>query len=125
MSEEGHADHSGAYRNVLIALAVATAITVGLSRVDFGAKGANIAIGVLVAVVKASLVVAIFMHLKYEKRWWLGLVLFPMVLVMIIIFSNFADTALNTDQKDSVSSFTTPAEPQIKHAGSPGGGGSH
>jgi cytochrome c oxidase subunit 4 len=126
MSEEGHGDHSGAYRNVLIALLIATIITVGLSHVSFGTHAANIVIGVIVAVVKASLVVAIFMHMKYEKRWWLGLVLFPILLVMIIIFSNFADTALNADQSDPISSFTTPAEEQIKHVGQAShGGGSH
>jgi caa(3)-type oxidase subunit IV len=107
-------DHSGLYKKVLIALLVLTAITVFVGvKVDFGTRTANIVIGVLIAIVKASLVVAIFMHMKYEKRWWLGLVLFPMLLVMIIIFSNFADTALNDD-------FTTPAEAHIHHAESAG-----
>ena len=81
------------YRNVLTALAVFTIVTVAISRVPLGAG--NIPIGLLIAVVKASLVVLFFMHLKYEKRWWAALVLFPLALVMIIIFSNFADTGLN------------------------------
>ena len=102
-------DHSHAYPKVLIALLILTAVTVGVSFVSFGTKAANIVIGMAIALLKASLVVAIFMHLKYEKRWWLGLVLFPMVLVMIIIFSNFADTALNDD-------FTSPAAEHIPHA---------
>jgi cytochrome c oxidase subunit 4 len=81
------------YRNVLVALAILTVVTVGASRIDMG--GGNIPVGLLIAVVKASLVVLFFMHLKYEKKWWLGLVLFPLALVMIIIFSNLPDTALN------------------------------
>jgi cytochrome c oxidase subunit 4 len=121
MSEEAHADHSKSYRNVLLALLVLTAITVGISRVHFGTRSANIAVGLLVAIVKASLVVAIFMHMKYEKRWWLGLVLFPALLVMIILFSNFGDTALNggADPKDPKENgeFTTRADEVIPHKG--------
>src|ERR1043166_2954481 len=91
MSDDAHsADHSGAYRNVLISLLIATVITVYFGvKVHFESHAMNIVIGIIIAVVKASLVVAIFMHMKYEKRWWLGLVLFPILLVMIIIFSNF------------------------------------
>src|ERR1043166_3003059 len=112
MSDDAHsADHSGAYRNVLISLLIATVITVYFGvKVHFESHAMNIVIGIIIAVVKASLVVAIFMHMKYEKRWWLGLVLFPILLVMIIIFSNFADTALNADQSDPISSFTTRSE---------------
>ena len=110
-------DHSGSYKKVLIALLVLTAITVYVgTQVNFGTRTANIVVGVLIAVVKASLVTAIFMHMKYEKRWWLGLVLFPMALVMIIIFSNFADTALNGDGTDPEGGFTTPAAEHIHHA---------
>ena len=135
MSEEAHSDHGKSYRNVVFALLALTAITVAISRVHFGTRAANIGVGLLVAVLKASLVVAIFMHMKYEKRWWLSLVLFPMLLVMIIIFSNFADTALNGGGVDPEhpeypnGEFTTRAVPQIQHRGEAphggGGGASH
>jgi cytochrome c oxidase subunit 4 len=80
------------YVATFFALLVLTVITVALSLVHMGRAG-NIGIGLVVAVVKATAVVLFFMHLKYEPRWWLWMVLFPAVLVMIIIFSNFADTA--------------------------------
>jgi len=80
------------YTLVLVGLLILTIITVALSKVDMGRAG-NITVGLLVAIIKASLVVMFFMHLKYEHRWWAVFVLFPMVLVSIIIFSNFADTA--------------------------------
>ncbi len=95
------------YTNVLAALLILTIVTVGLSRVDLA--WANIAVGVLVAIVKASLVVLFFMHLKYEARWWVGLVLFPVVLVLIIIFSNFPDTAFGQ--------HTTPAVKNLHDKG--------
>jgi cytochrome c oxidase subunit 4 len=52
-------------------LLVFTLITVGLSYVDFdkmlGGHGWNMIIGMIVATFKASLVAAIFMHLKGER----------------------------------------------------------
>ena len=110
-------DHSPAYRNVLLALLALTLVTVYVGvEVHFNSHATNIVVGILIAIVKASLVTAVFMHMRWEKRWWLGLVLFPVLLVMIIIFSNFVDTGLNND-------FTTPAESQIQHAGQAGHAG--
>ena len=110
------------YRNVLLSLLVLTVLTVAVSRVPMGDVG-NIIVGVLIAVIKASLVVLFFMHMKYEQRWWAGIILFPLALVMIIIFSNFPDTALNGYEKGSDWGFTTPAEKTIPRAG--GGGPAH
>ena len=67
-AEAAHiAAHIGAYVKVGIALLVLTGVTVGLSYVDFGSRSMNILIGMFVASVKATLVAAIFMHLKGEK----------------------------------------------------------
>jgi cytochrome c oxidase subunit 4 len=106
------------YRNVLLGLLVGTVVTVGVSRVHLGTFG-NIGIGLLVAVAKATLVILFFMHLKYEKKWWLSLVLFPIVLVAIIIFSNFPDTGLNSGKEEG--QFLSPAVEKIEHRAKPGG----
>jgi cytochrome c oxidase subunit 4 len=67
-AEAAHiAAHIGAYVKVGVALLVLTGITVGLSYVDFGSRSMNIVVGMIVATIKASLVAAIFMHLKGEK----------------------------------------------------------
>ena len=110
------------YRNVLLSLLGLTVLTVLVSQVELGTAG-NLIVGILIAVVKATLVVLFFMHMKYEQRWWAGIILFPLLLVMIIIFSNFPDTGLNGYQKDSDWGFTTPAEKIIPRAG--GGGSAH
>ena len=107
-------DHSKSYLNVLIALAVGTALTVGVSRLDMGHWG-NIIVGVLIATIKASLVVMFFMHLKYEQRWWAGIVLFPLLLVFIIIGSNLADTGLNGKERGG--DLLSEPLPVIPHAG--------
>jgi caa(3)-type oxidase subunit IV len=61
------AAHVGAYLKVGAALLVLTGVTVALSYVDFGSRANNFIVGMLVATFKASLVAAIFMHLKGEK----------------------------------------------------------
>ena len=114
MSNEHHDDHSPLFTKVMWGLLALTVITVWISRIDLG-KAGNITLGLAVAVVKASLVVLIFMHLKWEKKWWLGMVLFPMLLIAIIIFSNFPDTAMN-------SNHLLKAVQRIPHAGGSGGG---
>jgi cytochrome c oxidase subunit 4 len=115
-------DHSKTYVNVLAALAVGTAVTVGVSRVDMGHWG-NIAIGLLIATIKASLVVMFFMHLKYEQRWWAGIVLFPVLLVFIIIGSNLADTGLNGKERGG--DLLSEPLPVIPHAGNAGPAPAH
>ncbi len=110
-------DHSKTYVNVLAALAVGTALTVAASHVHFGHWG-NVAVGLLIATVKASLVVMFFMHMKYEQRWWAGIVLFPVLLVLIIIGSNLADTGLNGKNRDGdLLSEPLPVIPHAGHAG--------
>jgi cytochrome c oxidase subunit 4 len=53
------------YVGVLLILLVGTVITVAVAQVDFGAM--NTVIAMLVATVKASFVLAFFMHLKYDN----------------------------------------------------------
>jgi cytochrome c oxidase subunit 4 len=114
-SNEAHADHGPLFTKVMWALMGLTVLTVGLSLVHFGSHSINIGVGVLVAVVKATLVVLFFMHLKWEKRWWLGMVLFPVLLVLIIIGLNIPDTGANPD-------VLTPALKVTPQAGKAGGG---
>ncbi len=59
-----HVTPAATFLNVLIALLFLTVITVAASRVDFGS--ANLLIAMLIATVKASLVISIFMHVKWD-----------------------------------------------------------
>ena len=68
-----HADiskHVKIYLMVFGALAIGTIITVWASTHDFGGH-VNVFIALVIAAVKASLVAAIFMHLKWEKSMWI------------------------------------------------------
>lgn len=59
-----HVSSSKMFFNVLVALLFLTVITVAVSRVDFGS--ANMLIAMAIASVKASLVIAFFMHVKWD-----------------------------------------------------------
>jgi len=64
--------HVQAYIRVFAVLAILTVVTVAVSRIHFPGAG-NILVALAIAVVKASLVAAIFMHLKWERAsaiWW-------------------------------------------------------
>ena len=69
----GHDDHGlshvapvKALLGTWIALMFLTVITVAATRVDFGTS-VNLGIAMAIAVVKATLVVLFFMHLRYDK----------------------------------------------------------
>ena|SRR5688572_16973445 len=59
-----HVSSAAMFTNVLVTLLVLTVITVGASRLDFGA--ANMLIAMAIASVKASLVILFFMHVKWD-----------------------------------------------------------
>ncbi len=88
-----HADvskHVRAYLAVFAALAVFTAVTVGASFMHFGEKGShtgNIIVALIIATIKASLVAAIFMHLKWERgaSIWVTLVFCAVFFLVLIL----------------------------------------
>ena len=59
-----HVSSAAMFMNVLIALLILTFITVAVSRFDFGSANMLIAMGI--ASIKASLVIAFFMHMKWD-----------------------------------------------------------
>lgn len=59
-----HISSAKMFFNVLLALLVLTIVTVAVSRLDFGSANMLIAMGI--ASVKASLVIAFFMHVKWD-----------------------------------------------------------
>jgi cytochrome c oxidase subunit 4 len=75
VAQHGHDDHGGLAHvasikvlvTVFVTLLFLTVITVLASKVDFGGKSANLAIAMLIAVIKASLVILYFMHLRYDR----------------------------------------------------------
>ena len=76
MATQGHDDHGEHLAHVASvrtlvtvfgALLVFTVITVLAAQVDFGSKALNLGIAMLIAAVKASLVILYFMHIRYDR----------------------------------------------------------
>jgi caa(3)-type oxidase subunit IV len=76
--------HVKGYLMVGAALIVCTALTVGLSYVNFGSPKANIIVALLLAAFKVILVGAVFMHLAAEKK----------LIYRVLIFTGFFVLAL-------------------------------
>lgn len=77
------------YVSVLAALLVLTFLTVLASRFDFGAMNTVINIGI--ASVKASLVLAFFMHLKYDDKLYLVVLLTGVFFLIVMYFFSVLD----------------------------------
>ena len=95
-TELGHVIPFRTYLTILISLLILTAVTVAISRVDFGAY--NTVIAMVVASIKATLVAMFFMHLKFENKFTIGYAAFPLVLLFILIGGIFLDNPFRADQ---------------------------
>jgi len=84
--------HVKSYVAVFIALAVFTVVTVVAAYGVHVSKPAHIGIALVIAAIKASLVAAIFMHLKWERSasiWWVLMIcaIFFLALISIPVLS--------------------------------------
>ena len=79
------------YVTVFVVLLVLTATTTAVSAIDLGPW--NTVVALAIAVLKASLVILFFMHVKYSPRL-IGVVivggLFWLAILLLITFSDFA-----------------------------------
>ena len=80
-----HIGSNLSYVGIFVALIILTFLTVKVSYYDFGK--ANIVIAMLIATMKASLVAAFFMHLRYDKLFntlaFLGSFLFLAIFILL------------------------------------------
>ena len=74
------------YFKVFLALLILTALTVFVTTMHFG-DTMNIIVGVLIATLKAGLVVAIFMHLKFDHPRLRYFVTVPVAFFLVLVFT--------------------------------------
>ena len=77
---------------VFVALAILTAVTVAFSGLPTSAA-VSILIAFSIASAKAALVLAFFMHLKYENKvflFCLGMALMTFVVVFALVFADYS-----------------------------------
>ena len=89
------------------ALLLLTLVTVAATKVDFGGSSINLAVAMLIAVIKATLVVLFFMHLKYDKLF--HSVIFVSALLAACLFVGF--TLMDTGQYQNTNIWHPDAPP--------------
>jgi cytochrome c oxidase subunit 4 len=100
----GHDDHGLAHTTpisllvgILAVLLVLTVLTVSVTSFDLGAQG-NLVVAMVIATVKAALVVTFFMHLYWDKKF--HLILFLTSVLFLILFLSMAITDRGEYDKD-------------------------
>ena len=93
---DGHDDHGLAHTTpvsllvgILAVLLVLTILTVSVTSFDLGAQG-NLVVAMVIATIKAALVVTFFMHLFWDKKF--HLILFLTSVLFVILFLSMAIT---------------------------------
>lgn len=89
MMSEAHADvskHVRSYIVVFVTLAVLTVVTVLASLADLSQWG-SVSLALAIATVKASLVAAIFMHLKWERTAWVWFALLLCAFFFLVLMT--------------------------------------
>jgi len=79
-----HVVKNRTYVLVWVGLLILTGITVSVAGMDLGRL--SISVALVIAALKSGLVLAYFMHLKYEKGLWLFKVMIPGILLLLILF---------------------------------------
>lgn len=95
--DASHGPSVGIYLTIFGCLAFLTFITVFISRVHMPPVPAVI-IAFLIAICKATLVIAFFMHLKYDPKVMRMMCVVPVVLTMIAMMALMPDIALHGPQ---------------------------
>lgn len=74
---------------VLLALLALTAISVAITRLEMGPL--NTAAALLIAGIKAAIVLAWFMHLKFESRFFAIMVIAVVLIFILVLVVTFFD----------------------------------
>ena len=74
---------------ILLALIIMTGISVAVTQIHLGTL--TVIIALLLATVKASLVLTFFMHLKFDNKFYALMVVGVIILIGIVIFITFLD----------------------------------
>lgn len=95
MSHDHHIIPKSVLLQVFGALIVLTGITYGVAQIDLGPL--NVPVAILIAAVKATLVVMFFMALKYDNP--VNTLTFTMGVIFVVVFITFTlfDTAFRGD----------------------------
>jgi len=100
VSEHEHTEHivsPGTYLVIILTLLALTGITVFAAFVDLGRF--NIVVALLIATIKATLVVLIFMHAKYAPERTKLVIIAGIFWLALLLFMTLSDYATRVDYR--------------------------
>ena len=100
MAEHEHTEHvvsPGTYLVIILTLLALTGITVFAAFVDLGRF--NIVVALLIATIKATLVVLIFMHAKYAPERTKLVIIAGIFWLALLLFMTLSDYASRVDYR--------------------------
>ena len=92
---------------VLAALMALTVLTVSVTHYDLGSEG-NLVVAMIIATVKAALVVTFFMHLLWDKKFHLILFLTAVLFVVLFLSMSITDRGEYQPRIDDYATKATP-----------------
>jgi cytochrome c oxidase subunit 4 len=114
-AEPDHADHGLAHTMpiwmlvaVLGALMLLTILTVSVTNYDLGSEG-NLVVGMVIATIKAGLVITFFMHVLWDKKFHLILFLTAVLFVVLFLSMSITDRGEYQTNIDLYTNTTAPA----------------
>lgn len=87
----GHVSPKSVYYSIFLALMVLTGVTVGAAFINLGAL--NFPVALAIAVLKATLVVLFFMHVKYSSHLTKLIVVTSLFFLFILLAETMMDFA--------------------------------
>lgn len=114
--ELGHVVPESTFVKILVTLLILTVVTVLAAQVDLGKW--NIVGAIVIATIKATLVIAVFMHGKYENKIILTYMIIPFVLLIVMILGIFTDDPFRSHPLPfgaEANQAAAPAAPKAAH----------
>jgi len=106
------------YVGILAVLVAFTLLTVAVASVHLGPL--NLAVAILIASAKATLVVTFFMHLKYDNRFNATIVVCSLMFIGVFFAYTMNDTETRAELDDAQGSMVLPETGQQAPGGLPG-----
>jgi cytochrome c oxidase subunit 4 len=117
-SVHSHVSSVKFYVGILAILVAFTLLTVAVASIHLGPL--NLAVAILIASAKATLVVMFFMHLKYDNRFNATIVICSLMFIGVFFAYTMNDTDTRAELDDAQGSMVLPETGQQAPGGLPG-----
>ena len=98
-----HATHKVPYTFVFLTLVILTIVTVAVALVDIQSELPRVLLALLIASIKASVVLMYFMHLKFEGKLIYLITIVPVILCILLVCALIPDVVLTLPKMKSAS----------------------